>query len=112
MILLSTFHTATLVHANPASFSFANYYGDHMVLQKGPHSASVWGYIPECDPVTVTFNGKTITATLVAGASGGCRFKATLPTTTCISFNHAVVAPYFLYKKAATGPAGKLYSVN
>ncbi len=53
-----------------------------MVLQKGPHSASGWGYIPECDPITVTFNGKTITATLVAEASGGCRWKATLPPTT------------------------------
>ncbi len=83
-----------------------------MVLQKGPHSASVWGYIPECDPVTVTFNGKTIAATLVAEASGGCRWKATLPPTTGMSYTHADMVPYCLEKKAATGPAGKLYSVS
>ncbi|XP_076467189.1 sialate O-acetylesterase-like [Babylonia areolata] len=28
-------------------FSFASYYGDHMVLQRAPQRATVWGYHPE-----------------------------------------------------------------
>lgn len=48
-----------------SGFRFANYYGDHMVLQreintgnKGFQSlANVWGYIPEMDNVTLTFSG-------------------------------------------------------
>ena len=28
-------------------FSFASYYGDHMVLQKAPQRAIVWGYHPD-----------------------------------------------------------------
>lgn len=27
-------------------FSFASYYNDHMVLQRGPKSAVIWGYSP------------------------------------------------------------------
>ncbi len=85
---MQPFHN-TVIDAAPGqpramtgTFRFANYYGDHMVLQRGPHSAIVWGYIPECDPVMVTFNGKTISASLVTDAAGGCRWKATLPPTT------------------------------
>ena len=55
----------TAVAAQNETFRFANYYGDHMVLQRGPQSASVWGFVPNCDPVSVMFNSKSISAKLV-----------------------------------------------
>ena len=38
---------------------FASYYGDHMVLQKSPESAVLWGYGPEGEEVTVSLSGPT-----------------------------------------------------
>ena len=49
------------------SFRFANYYGDNMVLQRAPAAAIVWGYVPNCKPVSITFNGKTVSATIIQG---------------------------------------------
>ena len=51
--------------AQEYKFRFSTIYGDHMVLQQAPHMAVVWGYIPNCQKVTVTFNGKTMDATIV-----------------------------------------------
>ena len=31
-------------HDRPTVLRFASYYADHMVLQKGPERAAVWGY--------------------------------------------------------------------
>ena len=43
---------------------FANYYGDHMVLQREPTSAVVWGYVNACDStISVDLDGKKVTAT-------------------------------------------------
>ncbi|KAG7278504.1 hypothetical protein CRUP_004113 [Coryphaenoides rupestris] len=39
------------------SLRFASYYGDHMVLQKSPERAVVWGYGPEGEQVNVTLWG-------------------------------------------------------
>ncbi|XP_074657714.1 sialate O-acetylesterase-like [Tubulanus polymorphus] len=40
-------------------FSFASYYGDHMVLQRGPAQADIWGYITtDNQTVQLQFNGK------------------------------------------------------
>uniref|UniRef100_A0A8C5EK07 Sialate O-acetylesterase-like n=1 Tax=Gouania willdenowi TaxID=441366 RepID=A0A8C5EK07_GOUWI len=36
---------------------FASYYGDHMVLQKSPQRAVVWGYGPEGAKITVSLSG-------------------------------------------------------
>ncbi|MBN3318043.1 SIAE acetylesterase, partial [Atractosteus spatula] len=38
-------------------FRFASYYGDHMVLQKAPQRAVVWGYGEDAAQVTVTVVG-------------------------------------------------------
>ena len=38
-----------------------------MVLQRAPASAVVWGYEPDCDAVSVTFNGGTVNADLIPG---------------------------------------------
>ena len=43
---------------------FANYYGDHMVLQRAPAHANVWGYVDGCKEVQVTFNSTKIIATV------------------------------------------------
>lgn len=38
-------------------FRFASYYGDHMVLQKAPERAVLWGYGPDDSEVTVSLSG-------------------------------------------------------
>ena len=53
--------------AQPPPFRFANYYGDHMVLQRAPEQANVWGYVDGCKAVVVTFNGANTTATITPG---------------------------------------------
>lgn len=56
------------------TFRFANMFGDHMVLQRAPKPANIWGYIGVisggCDQITVTFNGQTATAKLIQGEGG------------------------------------------
>ena len=37
---------------------FASYYQDHMVLQKSPERAVVWGYGPEGAQVKFTLSGQ------------------------------------------------------
>ncbi|KAF6721656.1 Sialate O-acetylesterase [Oryzias melastigma] len=39
------------------SLRFASYYGDHMVLQKAPQRAVLWGYAPPGSKVTVSLCG-------------------------------------------------------
>lgn len=53
------FFTGPVVLEDPQhnpNFKFAAYYGDHMVLQKAPRSAVVWGY----HPFTYVFVGVTV----------------------------------------------------
>lgn len=38
-----------------------------MVLQRGPRSANLWGYVIDCSPVSVDFNGETYTANITKG---------------------------------------------
>ncbi|XP_046891749.1 sialate O-acetylesterase [Hypomesus transpacificus] len=38
-------------------FRFASYYGDHMVLQKSPESAVLWGYGPDAAMIFVSVTG-------------------------------------------------------
>ena len=59
---------ATAADFPEATLRFANYYGDHMVLQRAPHSANVWGFMPACDDkVEVTFGEKMYNAMLNHG---------------------------------------------
>lgn len=50
---------------------FASYYGDHMVLQKSPERAVLWGYGPEGAQVTLFMTGpinhKTSAVTVTKG---------------------------------------------
>ena len=46
----------------PASYElrFSGYYHDDMVLQRSPHKALVWGYVPQSsvsDKITLTLHG-------------------------------------------------------
>ena len=50
---------------NNGKFSFASYYGDHMVLQGTPKKAVIWGYAPSGSagkPVNVRVVGENMTA--------------------------------------------------
>lgn len=48
----------TSVTSEPGKLSFASYYGDHMVLQRAPQRAVVWGYAPGFfGSVTLTVTG-------------------------------------------------------
>lgn len=51
------------------TFRFANIYGNHMVMQRGPASANIWGYIPDCSPVSVTFNNQQLPAKILPASS-------------------------------------------
>ena len=55
-----------------ADFSFASYYNDHMVLQKSPMRANIWGYLLNRNGVnrpvvSVTLNNKKYNAIYIKG---------------------------------------------
>ncbi|XP_078023370.1 sialate O-acetylesterase [Epinephelus lanceolatus] len=47
------------IHRCEGDLRFASYYGDHMVLQKSPESAVLWGYGSDGAPVTLILSGPT-----------------------------------------------------
>ncbi|XP_064601238.1 sialate O-acetylesterase-like [Liolophura sinensis] len=53
----------------PPGFSLASYYGDHMVLQRSPYQAVIWGYSPRLgDVVSLTIPDIThLSSTVVPG---------------------------------------------
>ncbi|XP_029571407.1 sialate O-acetylesterase isoform X1 [Salmo trutta] len=60
------------LYASGGRFRFASYYGDHMVLQKAPERAVLWGYGPDDTEVTVFLSGGPVTnnAPAVSVAAG------------------------------------------
>ncbi|KAK9520605.1 hypothetical protein VZT92_020478 [Zoarces viviparus] len=58
-------------HDCEGALRFASYYGDHMVLQKSPESAVLWGYGPECAQVTVTLSGPSQQKTSLVDVTNG-----------------------------------------
>ncbi|XP_064159862.1 sialate O-acetylesterase-like [Anguilla rostrata] len=57
--LLALFLFCVAVSLNSAAeFSFASYYGDHMVLQKAPERAVLWGYGANGSKVIVSLEGE------------------------------------------------------
>ncbi|XP_008279893.1 sialate O-acetylesterase [Stegastes partitus] len=66
-ILLASFHNCD------GHLSFASYYGDHMVLQKSPDRAVLWGFGPEEAQVTVFLSGPVTQKTLVTVTGGTWR---------------------------------------
>lgn len=61
---------------------FASYYGDHMVLQKSPERAVLWGYGPEGALVTLYLSGpikqKTSPVTVKKGECVTNGFECTI----------------------------------
>ncbi|KAM4742097.1 sialate O-acetylesterase [Anableps anableps] len=48
------------LHDSDGTLRFASYYGDHMVLQKSPQKAVLWGYGPEGKQVAVYLTAATV----------------------------------------------------
>ncbi|KAK9520604.1 hypothetical protein VZT92_020477 [Zoarces viviparus] len=59
------------LHDCEGALRFASYYGDHMVLQKSPESAVLWGYGPEGAQVTVTLSGPSQQKTSLVDVTNG-----------------------------------------
>ncbi|CAH1799067.1 unnamed protein product [Owenia fusiformis] len=74
---------------NAVPFSFASYYGDHMVLQQAQKSA-IWGYHPE--------NGAKVTVNLIANDAG------TIIQTLSVMSRPGPVAGQFVWSAAIDGP--------
>ncbi|XP_068440734.1 sialate O-acetylesterase [Clinocottus analis] len=55
--LCGVFLLVVSIRACEGDLHFASYYGDHMVLQKSPERAVLWGYGPEGAQVTLTLSG-------------------------------------------------------
>ncbi|XP_032368216.1 sialate O-acetylesterase [Etheostoma spectabile] len=71
IILCVAFLLVASIHDCDSNLRFASYYGDHMVLQKSPERAVLWGYGPEGALVTLYLSGpfeqKTSPVTVTKG---------------------------------------------
>jgi hypothetical protein len=74
---------------------------NHMVLQRAPASAIVWGFAPEGTTVTTTFGGKKITST----AGNTTVWRASLPPTA------ESATPQTITFSASTGETASLSDV-
>lgn len=96
VLLLACFAGLALASAGStvgdATFRFANYYGDHMVLQQAPASATVWGYVLLCGAVTVTADGKSYMATIIPGLTNMCKWSVRLGPMAGGSTPHVITA--------------------
>ena len=50
-----------------SAFQFASYYQDHMVLQRNPHSAVIWGYGTVSSRVFLVFDNALYSTVVTAG---------------------------------------------
>jgi sialate O-acetylesterase len=82
------------------AFSLSNTLGDHMVLQRAPQQAVVWGFAASGVTVTTTFNNQNYNS--VADTTGV--WRQTLPAT-------PAGGPYNLTFKATDGGTGSLSDV-
>ncbi|XP_046365448.1 sialate O-acetylesterase-like [Haliotis rufescens] len=90
---------ATLLFAGSnAALQFASYYQDHMVLQRGPQQAVIWGHATNIgDTVTVAIAGHgSVTGTVTKDAAGHGTWKVKLPAMT-------VKGPYTVSAKSSEG---------
>ena len=68
----------------PTNFSIAKSYGSHMVLQRAPQRATIWGFTNSTDPISVQLaadGGSSTVATVSAKLLPGSRWVAVLPAT-------------------------------
>lgn len=67
-------HTLSISLCPDATLRFASSYGDHMVLQKSPARAVLWGFAPEGTQINVSLSGTPRQdATAVVDGEGGVR---------------------------------------
>ena len=66
MLLLSVFSNLGFISCKD-TFRFASHYADHMVLQREPDAAVLWGFGEENASVTVSIAEKLIQATAEKG---------------------------------------------
>ncbi|KAF0030797.1 hypothetical protein F2P81_017528 [Scophthalmus maximus] len=71
LTLCGVFTLAAFTDTFVESLSFASYFSDHMVLQKSPESAVLWGYGREGRLVTVSLSGPVHQKTSPATVTGG-----------------------------------------
>ncbi|XP_063738593.1 sialate O-acetylesterase-like isoform X1 [Eleginops maclovinus] len=62
---------AASIHDCDGVLRFASYYRDHMVLQKSPERAVVWGYGPEGEQVKFTLSGQNLQSISQATVTNG-----------------------------------------
>ncbi|XP_049431493.1 sialate O-acetylesterase-like isoform X2 [Epinephelus fuscoguttatus] len=59
VVIVCVWKCLAAIHRHEGDLSFASYYGDHMVLQKSPERAVLWGYGSDGAQVTLTLSGPT-----------------------------------------------------
>jgi hypothetical protein len=74
MLLQTSDHTFMFLQNTPfpvasdVGFGFASYYASHMVLQRAPSQAVIWGYaVQDGDPVTLTVDTEVYSTTAAMG---------------------------------------------
>lgn len=87
--------------AAPVKFALSDTLGDHMVLQRAPQAATVWGFAPAGTVVKTTFSGTIYSST--AGAD--TIWRQALPPTA------ATAAGQTISFSASTGEAAALNDV-
>ncbi|XP_067675186.1 sialate O-acetylesterase-like isoform X2 [Haliotis asinina] len=73
-----------LLAGSDGALKFASYYQDHMVLQRGPQQAVIWGHATKLgDTVTVAIAGHgSVTGVVTKDAAGHGMWKVKLPAMT------------------------------
>ncbi|XP_066288580.1 sialate O-acetylesterase-like isoform X1 [Branchiostoma lanceolatum] len=72
VIVVSTHYSTNNNTTEPDTFNWASYYGDHMVLQQGPHRAVLWGYGEVGATVSVSVDtSSSVISTMVYKGKGG-----------------------------------------
>ncbi|XP_046574680.1 sialate O-acetylesterase-like [Haliotis rubra] len=82
--MLQLFILTLFLAGSDGALQFASYYQDHMVLQRGPQRAVIWGHATKIgDTVTVAIAGHgSVTGTVTKDAAGHGTWKVKLPAMT------------------------------
>jgi len=88
----STFDMPKSTPPSPALVRFASSQSDNMVLQQAPASATVWGFAPPGETVTVTFNGQRIAASTSVWLNQSTWLAKLPPTSGSLTERHTVTA--------------------
>ncbi|XP_078688520.1 sialate O-acetylesterase-like isoform X2 [Branchiostoma floridae x Branchiostoma belcheri] len=70
-LILENLRDETISETAPGTFNWASYYGNHMVLQQGPHRAVLWGYGEVGATVKISITSGGFYSTKVYKGNGG-----------------------------------------